>query len=431
MRTRITSRKGLVRKVEIDCDPEEVRSVLERVTVEYQREARLPGFRKGQAPAKLVAAKFAKDIREEAVAELLDRGIREASREHKLDIAGILQVDVAEITPEDRFRSEVSLEVVPTFKLPSYKGIKVTIEGMPDEADMVERHIQELRELAARFEKSDGPASLGDMVHADYEGILDGRSLAEIPGVPPELVGGDNQNLVVAPDKGPLPPDFYRAIQGIAAGERRQVEVQFAEETRYGPLKGKKVTYFVLAKEVYRRRLPAADDDGARQMGFRDLQDLREFAQKSVKAALEASRRARVQREVIKHLLTAAKFEVPAVWLRAELPAAARELADRVGPIPHGDEAARRKLGDMAVGQAVVRAKLKMILHRIAHEEKLEPSEDELLRAIAELAARSGMPRRQYVRMLRREGRLADVYESLRSEKALRLVVDHALVEEK
>ncbi|HIE11391.1 MAG TPA: trigger factor [Kiritimatiellae bacterium] len=431
MRTRVISRKGLVRKIRIDCDPEEVRPLLEGLTAEYRREAQLPGFRRGQAPARVVAARFAKDIREDAVSRLIDRGIQEASRNHELDIAGILRVDAAEITSEDRFWSEVSLEVVPMFKIPPYKGIKVEIGPLPDEAELVERQIQELREMAAQYEKTDGAAALGDMVRADCEGICDGRSLAQVTGVPAELSGGDNLRLTIDPARGPFPSEFYQAIQGIAAGERRQVEVHFAQEPRYGSLGGKRVTYFVHAREVYRRKIPAADDAGARQMGFRNLQDLRQFAQKNARLALDAARRAHVEREVIKHLLSAVKFEVPAVWLRVELLASTRELAGGLGPVPDGDEVAGKKWEDLAVGHAFARARLKMILHRIAQEEKIEPSQDELLQAIAELAARSRLPRRQYMRMLRREGGLTDIYQRLRNEKALRLVVDHALVEEK
>jgi len=431
VKTRILSRKGLLREIAVQCDSAAVREVMNRICAEYRQEATLPGFRRGQAPERLVMSRFRREIESDAKAELLEQGLRRAAEQHDLDIAGIVRVGKLELTGDGEFRGEVAVELIPEFRLPEYRGIRVQIERLPDPEQMVERQVEEFRHMAARFEATADPAQEGDEVLLDYEGVADGRALETIPEVPAPLAAGRDARVVLDAARGILPASFYQGIVGMREGERKQIEVSFAEDYPVRGLAGKQATYFVQVKQVKRRILPELNDDGARNMGFENVEHLRRVAGELVSARREEERRSRVRREVIRFLMEKCRFDVPALWSRAELPRAIQELSEALGPLDWNDEKVKKKVGDMALSSARARVKLRMILHRIAEEEKLSPSQEELVRTVAQMAARSGMPQRQYLRRLQREGALREIFEWLKAEKALQFVVEQAVVEER
>lgn len=430
MKIKVLSGKGLERRVRIVADPAEVERRLDAVTEEYRKEAALPGFRKSQAPARLVFARFQRDICSDVAAELVEQGLKQAAEEQKLDIAAILAVEPGEVKRGEAFRAEIRLELIPEFALPEYKGIKVEIEKLPDEAKLAEEHLEMMRQFWARLVPADGPAEAGDMVVVDYEGVHRGRSLKESAEVPPHLAEARGVEISQEVERGSLPQSFYQQVIGMSKDERRQISVVFPKEYPVRDLAGKDVTYFVHVKEVYRRLLPTLDDAGARQMGFRGIAELRARAEESARQTQKKIRESRVRDAAIRHLLKATRCEVPSSWSRAELPGVLREFEQQLGAVNLDDEKAK-KIGELAIKSAQDRVKLRMILHRVADQEHLEPSEAEVVEAVAQMAQRSGMPQRQFLRMLRREGWVREIYESLKAAKALRFVAEQAIVQER
>ena len=172
------SRKNLV----VTMDQAEVDTEHQAVVGEYVRQARLPGFRPGKAPAAMVSKKFAKEISEEFKQKVVTKAYRTAMEKEKLDVLNVVSVEEGTIEPGVSAAITVTVDVRPEFTLPDYNGIPTKIEPVDPTDTEVDSIIQALRSEGADFKAAERASAKGDYVKLSYEGSVDGKSIAEIAG---------------------------------------------------------------------------------------------------------------------------------------------------------------------------------------------------------------------------------------------------------
>ena len=415
-----TCKKELVIEIPVDV----LRKESENVTAQYQRTARIPGFRRGHAPATLVRQHFRDAIRKQVVQSLVPKFFDRAVKEQKLAVVGEPRFEDLKFDDEQPLTCKAMFEVLPEFELGDYKNLEAEEDpGTVTEAD-VDQALEELRQGAATYEVvEDRPADNDDYVLVSYQG----RDVKE-PGAPP-LEARDA--VVPLGGKGTVAA-FSANLRGAKSGEVREFDVPYPDDYPQKSLAGKTFRYRVEVQSIKKKVVPAVDDELAKSVSESEtLADLRV----KLRAELETRRRHQVEKvtmsKLLEQLVNRGQFPVPQALVEAQLDhkienIVTRLVAQRIDP--RSTEIDWRKLREESRPEAEKEVRGSLILERVAEAEGIEVTEeevDELVRATAE--ERHEPPAALKTR-LTREGTLDRVKSSRRSQKALEFIYRNAKI---
>ncbi len=415
-----TCKKELVIEIPVDV----LRKESENVTAQYQRTARIPGFRRGHAPATLVRQHFRDAIRKQVVQSLVPKFFERAVKEQKLAVVGEPRFEDLKFDDEQPLTCKAMFEVLPEFELGDYKNLEAEEDpGTVTEAD-VDQALEELRQGAATYEVvEDRPADDDDYVLVNYQG----RDVKE-PGAPP-LEARDA--VVPLGGKGTVAA-FSTNLRGAKSGEVREFDVPYPDDYPQKSLAGKTFRYRVEVQSIKKKVVPAVDDELAKSVSESEtLADLRV----KLRAELETRRRHQVEKvtmsTLLEQLVNRGQFPVPQALVEAQLDhkienLVTRLVAQRIDP--RSTEIDWRKLREESRPEAEKEVRGSLILERVAEAEGIEVTEeevDELVRATAE--ERHEPPAALKTR-LTREGTLDRIKTSRRSQKALEFIYRNAKI---
>ena len=401
---------------------------------EYQRLARIPGFRKGKAPRSAVEKKYGKEIKKEATEKLMEVAVREAIREKKIELAQYPQVKEVKLNDDHTLEVTVTLVTKPEVELNGYEGIEVSVEkNLVDDAT-VNRQLEKLREDAADFTTVEGRGlEMGDFAILDYSGTLNGISLQEShPNLSPSYTARQHAWFRME-EKSPL-PGFAEALVGMRQGESKEVFVTLPKTMSEEVLREVTVTYAVTLHEIKARQLPALDDAFAEKLkpgltleGLQ--QEIRAYSQQMVDYQFHQ----KTQAAIIEKLLQQNPCEPPATMVQREtvnvLQNIVRENHDRGVP-EETIKSHQEELMNSAKQSAEEKVKLHFILHKIAEKEKIEVTPEEFQQEIERLAQRYRMSIEKLLKELKKNHVLGSVQEDLIFNKTLKWLVDHAKITE-
>jgi len=432
MKVTIEQKETCIVDLHIELPPERFHTEWKEVGSEYRRLANLPGFRKGKAPLAIVEKKYGQDIEQEVTRKLLDAAVREAITEQKL--APVQSPNVREIKLEgDRsLRFTATVVTRPAVNLPDYKGLEVTVEKPVVEEKQVEEFLDGLRGDLADFKTVEGrPIAMGDFAVLDYEGSIEGKSLAETyPDLQPTYSGRKNFWIELEEDR-PI-PGLAAGITGMNPGETRDVTVSFPTEFGEEKLRGYKVSYKVTLHEVKERVLPPLDDAFAEKLSpGSTLEKIRETVRERLKANAEENFARAVRAEVVKQLLEKVAVETPSTMVQQESTAILKEIIRENQQRGVSEEEIRshqEELLGAAKQSAGEKVKLNFILGEIVSKEGIRVSREELAWRITNMAERYQMTPQKLLKGLQKHRAIAGIEEEIALGKALDTVVSHARV---
>jgi len=383
------TRKSLI----VTLDPAEVDSEHAAVLGEYTRQARLPGFRPGKAPASMVVKRFSKEIDEEFKQKVMARAYREAMEKEKLDVLNIVNVEEGTIAPGAAAAITVTVDIRPDFSLPDYHGLPTQVAPTDPTDTEVENVIQGLRTERADFKAAERPSQKGDYLKLAYEGSIDGKPIAEITPdqqlyakVPQtwEEVEGANEGVL---------PGLGRQIAGLKPGDRREVTIDFPAEFAAAPLlAGKRATYAVDVQEVRERVLPALDAEFFKGHQVDDLPGLQAQVRSNLKLQKEYQNRTAQRNQVTEALAAKIALEPPESLVEAETQGVLRQFMEenmRRGVQAEQFEKDKKALYEGARKAASNRVKLQLILAKVAEAEKIQVTDRDIDQFIRREASRS------------------------------------------
>ncbi len=414
-------------KVEVEVPAGDVDRAVNRAARALARDMRMPGFRKGKAPPSLV-------IQRVGFSAVLDEAIREALPEwyeRALLGSGIAPVGDPSVeivsTPEAEgeplaFKFEIGVR--PKAKLGEYRGLEVgRAEPEPSE-EIVDREIERVREGFARLEPVERPATGGDVLLIDFEGLLDGKAFE----------GGKASDYLLELGSGQLIEGFEEQLTGASAGDKREVEVTFPDDYQAEQLAGQDAVFTVEVKEVREKVLPDLDDDFASEASeFDTLDELRGDIGKRLSEALDQRAEQDFRVAAVDAAAATATVELPDAlataraeehWQRVE-----RQLAAR-GMSPESYLQMQGKTREQAIDEsrpdAEAELKREAVLAAIAEAEEIEVSEEEMVEALAHTAEHERTSPEKLLKRLRENGRDAMIREDIRIRKAIDLVAESA-----
>jgi len=421
------SRKNLV----VTLDIAEVDTEHQAVVGEYVRQARLPGFRPGKAPAALVIKRFSKEIAEEFKQKVVTMAYRGALEKEKLDVLSVVSVDEGKIEHGTPAAITVTVDVRPEFTLPDYVGLPTQIAPADPTDAEIDGIIQALRSEGAEFKAAERPAMKGDYVKLAYEGSTDGKKLAEIVGdkqlyakVPQtwEEVEGANEGII---------PGLGRQISGVSKGDKRNVSVTFPANFQAVPaLSGITAEYALDIQEVRERILPELDAAFFKAHRVDDLEGLRSQVRTNLKIQKEQRNRAAQRTQVTQALADRVQFEPPASLVEAETQGVLRQFIQenmRRGIPAEQFEKDKKELFDGARKAATNRVKVQLILAKVAEAEKITVTDRDIDLFIRNEAARTNQRPDKVAKDLTKDREaLRSVQQSIIFDKSVDFLVSKA-----
>jgi len=411
------TRKNL--KVEIPQDV--VDAEIDRIARDYSRKARVPGFRPGKAPARVVKQRYKDQILNELAHDLIPRAVDDALREagvEAVDTPDIRDVNVEEGRP---LTFTASFDTVPAFDPGDLATIQVTRTVVKIEDESVDRALQRLRDRAARYEPVEGRGvDAGDTVTVDLERRDPDGTTDKHSDVPVELGAKAN------------PPGFDEQLLGLDVGASKTFTITYPADYAVSELANTAVGYTAAVKSIRRRVLPELDDEFAKDLGeFETLAALRARVREDLEHEARHAAEREMRGELMKQLATRVPFDVPASLVEREIDRRVEEFARRlfeqqIDPRQAGiDWGAFRESQRQAAREAVAGA---IVLDEIARREHLETTRDELDREVERYAERSGRSPAAVRAALEKEGGISRVSAGLRREKSIDFLMSRATI---
>jgi trigger factor len=423
------TRKSLV----ISLDQAEVSAEHQATVAEFAKMARLPGFRPGKAPAGLVMKHYAKEIADEFKQKVVSKAYRNGLEESKLDVISLTNVEPGEIEAAKPAIVTLTLDVRPSFTLPDYTGIATEVLPVEPTAEEVDQVVEGMRAERADFKVAERAAAKGDYVKLAYEGTVDGKSILEIAPdkqiyskVPQtwEEVEGAQEGLI---------PGLGKQLAGLKAGDKKDVTVAFPAEFAAVPaLAGKSAVYAVEVQEIRERILPPMDAEFFKAQQVENLEGLKVKITSGLKSRKEQGNRQAQRRQVSEAIASKVDFAVPDSMVEGETQNVLRNFIEenmRRGIPQEQFEKDKKELFESAKKAAVGRVKTQLILAKIAEQEKISVTEQDIDAYIYREAMMNNARPDKLVKDLSKDReRLRSVQQSIIFDKTLDLLVSKATV---
>ncbi len=430
----VEPKPNCIATLRVELPPDQVEKEWQTTAKAFQKQAKIPGFRPGKAPAAVIAKRYEDDIREEVKSRLLRSSMNEAIAQKKLKVISVAKVDDVEIGADRTMSYSATLVTAPEFELPEYKGIEVEIAKKEMTDVDVEDALNTLAEQHSEFETVEGRAlAMDDFAVLTYLGTLDGKPLTEaVENCPPLLAGKPNWWIRMAADT--LAPGFCEALVGLNVGEERAFELPLTDGFPFEPLRGKTVAYTATLHEIRERKLPEFDDALASKIeAGKTMPELRERIKTELVRYAENDFESGKRSGAMKKLLESIRFDLPQDMVRNEMSGIMREIVQENQGRGVSDEelqAHEDQIQGAAEQTAQERVKSTFVLLRIAEQEKITATQQELVFHVQRMAERYQIPVNKMVKDLQKRNAIGSIQEQIVVGKALDFVASNATVRE-
>jgi trigger factor len=403
---------------------------------EISRSLKLPGFRPGKVPERVVRQRFGTavmaEVLEDSVNEatqqvLSDRGLR-AATQPKVDVVSLPE---AAATPKDAappkdLEFTVEVELLPDITAPDFTAISLTRLNSEPEAEAIDKALAEIANRQRVLEPAEPrPAVKGDTLTVDYTGRIDGTPFPGGAATDADIeVGGPN-----------FIPGFTEQLEGMAPGETRTIEVTFPEDYGTRGLAGKLAQFEIVAKALKTASIPAIDDALAETLGFDTLDDVKGAISRQMQREFDQLSRMRIKRDLLDRLSKDADFPVPAsmvdgefnqIWGRIEADKAAGRLDDE----DKGKDDETLKSEYRAIAERRVR--LGLLLSEIGRAQGVQVTTEEMTRAMRAEASRYQGQEVQVLEFFRKNPEAAERLRApIFEEKVVDYILDQAKIEDR
>ncbi len=416
---------GLKRELKVTIALPEIQEKVDARLHEMKQRANIKGFRPGKVPVEHLRRLYGRSIMTEVLQQTINETSQKAIAEREERPAQQPQINLPEdsqgvesvISGEADLEYTMSFEVIPDMELADLRTLKLEKEIAEVEDEDIDKSVQQLLESSASYEPKDGAAEDGDQLKVDFVGKVDGEPFD----------GGSAEDIAVVLGKNNFIPGFEEGLIGAKPGEERVVKVTFPEEYGAEHLAGKPAEFDVTVKEVGAPKLPEADDDFAKTMGFDSMDKLREAIRDKLGKELEQASRTKLKRQLLDELDKAHDFELPAslveqeyneLWQQAtqQMERSGQSFED-TGTTEEAEQARNRKLAER-------RVRLGLVLAEIGQRNNIEVSDEEMKRAMMDQARQYPGQEKQVIEYFQQNpGALMELRGPVFEEK----VVDYAL----
>jgi trigger factor len=311
MQVSVESISKLERRMQVQVPAERVSKEIAARLKNISRTARLNGFRPGKAPITVIRRQFGVQVHREVIGELLQSSFAEAVTEKKLTPAGSPRIEPQSVDEGQDLKYIATFEVFPEVSLKPIDSMELErISADVTDSD-VDAMIERLRKQQMKYSTVERAAATGDKVTIDFVGTIDGV----------EFAGGKGENIAIVLGEGRMLPELEQGLIGAAAGEHRDIRVNFPADYRATELAGKLAMFAAQIKSVEAPSLPELDEEFCASFGVAEggLAKLREDVAANMRRELDQNLRNRNKSVVMEHLYQSNPIDVPNALLESQI----------------------------------------------------------------------------------------------------------------
>jgi trigger factor len=311
MQATIEKVSNLERRLNVSLPVQEIEDEVASRLKRMARNLRMPGFRPGKVPLRLVQQNYGGQVRQEVLGDVLQKSFGEAIRQQNLRVAGYPRFEpkpAAEGNQQVEFSA--TFEVYPEVSVGDLTGVQVQRPAVTVGEAEVDKTIEILRKQRTHYREVEREARTGDTITIDYRGTIDGQ----------EFEGGSGTDHSTILGEGRLLAGFEERVLGLRPGESRTFELTFPEDYHGKEVAGKTANFHVTVKRVAEPVVPEANADFAKALGIADgdLDKMRADVKGNLEREVRRRRDARVKDQVMKALLENSSIELPKSLVQLE-----------------------------------------------------------------------------------------------------------------
>jgi trigger factor len=377
MATQLETTGALERRLSLSVPMADIGAQVQKKLRDLARTVRMPGFRPGKVPMKMIEASYGAQVQAEVLGDAVSKAFSDAVTEHGLRIAGQPRIEPSTAAGEGMAGFTAVFEVYPEVALGDPSAVAVERATCAVGDTEVEKTVEILRKQRITWSEVQRPAADGDRATIDFVGTLDGVAFP----------GGTAKDFPFTLGEGRMLADFETGVRGASPGDQKRFPVAFPEDYTAKELAGRTAQFEVTVKKVEAPQLPALDAEFAKQLGVADgsLETLRADVRKNLEREVSQRLRGRVKTAVMEALPSLARIDLPKALVQGE----SEQLAERAKadfkqrgmdvkdlPIP----------AEAFADTAEKRVRLGLIVGEIVKTKGLQAKPDQLRKQIEEFA---------------------------------------------
>ncbi len=421
MKVQVESVSSIEKRLSIEVDPQVVNKELTQAYAQLAQQVKLPGFRPGKVPRRILEQKFASEVEADVVRRVQAQATIDAIKSHDVKAVGEPHYSGGKLVPNAAYAFTARFEVKPELGIKEYKGIGLKKFDATIDAAKVKEQLDRMRESRSTLEAVAGRdvAKTGDMAVIDFDATKGG---APFPG-------NTGRNVTVEVSAGELVEGNLLQVEGMKLGEQKTFDYAFPADYRVAEVKGQTASFTVTLKELKERKLPELNDDFAKTQGVDTVAAL----EAKVKTDLERGAKSRAEtdarEDLLKALIEKNPFDCPNSMIERGvdfmLDGALGSLM-RSGVDPRMLNLDWGKLRSEMRPKAEVEVRGSLLLEAIGKVESLSVADADFEAKFEEIAKETGAPAAQVKARYSEQ----DAKESLKvriiEEKAMAIVRQHA-----
>lgn len=376
MQANIETLGALERRLDLTVPAAEIEKEVTTRLSKLARTVRMPGFRQGKVPMKMVAATYGAQVQAEVLNDKVGQAFNDAVTSSKLRVAGTPRLEPKQVETQDLAFS-ATFEVYPEIKVGELSSVEVQRAVCPVGDAEIDRTLEIMRKQRATYEAVTRAAADGDRVTVDFVGSVDGTPFE----------GGSGTDFPFVLGQGRMLPEFETAVQGMSTGEEKSFPLTFPTDYRATELAGKLASFDVTVKKVEQAVLPPVDAEFAKGLGVADgdLDKMRTEVRTNLEREVKGRLKSRTKDSALNALLATTSFDVPKALVEADTQRL-MEMA-RNDLVSRGIDAKEAPLPpEVFAPQAERRVRLGLLLAELVRSEKLSAQQQQIRKAIEEIA---------------------------------------------
>lgn len=407
------------REVDIEIPVATVRQEYKNTIRRFAESAKIKGFRQGKVPTDIVKRKFTQEIKDSIINNLVPDAVTKKLRAHNLKPVGSPVVTELFFEEDHPIKFKAQFEVWPEFELPEYKNIKVNRKKISVTANDVKTSLDDLQKRSVQY------------IPTEERGVIDGdyvvteiksQDLETKKAMPKEkvvILTGHPENEKILNDN----------LLGLKVNQNRDFSIHYPKDHKNKKLAGKNIAYSIKALSIKEKKLPAIDDDFAKELGeFQNLKELKTQLKKELRASKENAAKRDLTDEVVKSISDKVTFELPEVLVEEEAVAMVRRSLS--SQPQHVQQALKKedveKLKEEMKDKACQNLKNHLLLNKISEKENLKVTEKEVEEEMVNIAKANNIPLAKAKENIRKD----ELRENLLLRKTVDFLVENAIIKE-
>lgn len=414
-------------KLEVTVESKKFNEAMKKSYAKNVKKFNVPGFRKGKAPMSIIKRYYGETVfYEDAINICCDDTYPKALKEKEIKPVDYPQIDIVQIGEGQDFIYSAQVTVMPEVELGEYKGLEAKKVSYDVKDEDVENTLKEMQQRNARIKTKEDEEEVenGNIAVIDFKGYVN-----EVP-----FEGGEGYDYSLEIGSGTFVDNFEEQLIGAKKGEKREVKVKFPEEYGSEELNGKEAKFEVTIKEIKVKELPAIDDEFVKEVSeFDTLDELKEDIKAKIKEGNDKRAKAEYEEAVINLACENAKVDIPEVMIQNEINNMLKDLEMRLRyqgidleTYYKYTNSTEEKVREYMKEAATKRVKTDLVLAEIAKSEKVEATDEEMMKRAKEMAKQYGTGELEKTAKLLVESQKALLKADVINEKVVKLIVDNS-----